>query len=77
MLRHSLLQKKKLTLTATTSNQIDYEKGWIIDLGYSNHMTGNKKKLQNFSEYKGSHAVVTTNNSKLPIAHIGNTVVSY
>ncbi|KAL6334508.1 hypothetical protein AAG906_016061 [Vitis piasezkii] len=28
------------------------------------------------SEYKGRHMVVTTNNSKLPIAHIGNTVVS-
>jgi len=39
-------------------------------------MTGDKEKLQNLSEYKGSRVVVTANNSKLPIAHIGNTVVS-
>ncbi|RVW47434.1 Retrovirus-related Pol polyprotein from transposon TNT 1-94 [Vitis vinifera] len=61
---------------ATTSEQIDYEKDWIIDSGCSNHMTGDKEKLQDLSEYKGRHMVVTTNNSKLPIAHIGNTVVS-
>ncbi|WKA06756.1 hypothetical protein VitviT2T_024641 [Vitis vinifera] len=56
---------------ATTSEQIDYEKDWIIDSGCSNHMTGDKEKLQDFSEYKGRHMVVTVNNSKLPIAHIG------
>ncbi|RVW95735.1 Retrovirus-related Pol polyprotein from transposon TNT 1-94 [Vitis vinifera] len=39
-------------------------------------MTGDKEKLQDLSEYKGRHMVVTANNSKLPIAHIGNTVVS-
>ncbi|KAL6315682.1 hypothetical protein AAG906_005773 [Vitis piasezkii] len=61
---------------ATTSEQIDYEKDWIIDSGCSNHMTGDKEKLQDLSEYKGRHMVVTANNSKLPIAHIGNTVVS-
>lgn len=61
---------------ATTSEQIDYEKDWIIDSGCSNHMTGDKEKLQDLSEYKGRHMVVTANNSKLPIAHIGNTIVS-
>ena len=30
---------------ATTSEQIDYEKDWIIDSGCSNHMTGDKEKL--------------------------------
>ena len=38
-------------------------------------MTGDKEKLQNLSEYKGSRVVMTTNNSKTPIAHIGNTIV--
>ncbi|WKA04964.1 hypothetical protein VitviT2T_022957 [Vitis vinifera] len=61
---------------ATTSEQIDYEKDWIIDSDCSNHMTGDKEKLLDLSEYKGRHMVVTVNNSKLPIAHIGNTVVS-
>ncbi|RVW23784.1 hypothetical protein CK203_097571 [Vitis vinifera] len=60
---------------ATTSEQIDYEKDWIIDLGCSNHMTGDKEKLQDLSEYKGRHMVVTANNSKLPIAHIGHFVL--
>ncbi|KAG8364897.1 hypothetical protein BUALT_Bualt18G0046300 [Buddleja alternifolia] len=68
--------EEELALTATTYEQIDYEKDWIVDSGCSNHMTGDKEKLQNLSEYKGSRVVVTTNNSKLPIAHIGNTVVS-
>ncbi|KAG8364306.1 hypothetical protein BUALT_Bualt19G0115000 [Buddleja alternifolia] len=68
--------EEELALTATTHEQIDYEKDWIVDSGCSNHMTGDKEKLQNLSEYKGSRVVVTANNSKLPIAHIGNTVVS-
>ena len=67
---------EELAFTATTSEYIDYEKDWIIDSGCSNHMTGDKEKLQDLSEYKGRHVVVTANNSKLPIAHIGNTVVS-
>ncbi|KAF2283627.1 hypothetical protein GH714_012534 [Hevea brasiliensis] len=39
--------------------------------GSSNHMTGDKEKLQSLLEYKGSRVVVTANNSKLSIAHIG------
>jgi hypothetical protein len=63
-------------LTATLSDQIDYEKDWIVDSGCSNHMTGDKEKLQNLTEYKGNRVVVTANNSKLSIAHVGNTMVS-
>ncbi|KAL6342770.1 hypothetical protein AAG906_016604 [Vitis piasezkii] len=55
---------KESAFIATTSEQIDYEKDWIID------------SLQDLSEYKGRHMVVTMNNSKALIAHIGNTVVS-
>lgn len=39
-------------------------------------MTGDKQKLQNLSEYKGSRVVVTADNSRLPIAHIGKTIVT-
>jgi len=63
-------------LTATLSDQIDYEKDWIVDSDCSNHMTGDKEKLQNLTEYKGNRVVVTANNSKLSIAHVGNTMVS-
>lgn len=36
---------------------------------------GDKQKLQDLTEYKGGRLVVTTNNSKLSIAHIGKTIV--
>jgi hypothetical protein len=62
--------------TTNMSDQIDYESDWIVDSGCSNHMTGDKEKLQNLTEYKGNRVVITANNSKLPIAHVGNTIVS-
>uniref|UniRef100_A0A6N2MV24 CCHC-type domain-containing protein n=1 Tax=Salix viminalis TaxID=40686 RepID=A0A6N2MV24_SALVM len=62
--------------TTNISDQIDYESDWIVDSGCSNHMTGDKEKLQNLTEYKGNRVVITANNSKLPIAHVGNTMVS-
>ncbi|KAL8132396.1 hypothetical protein AgCh_008045 [Apium graveolens] len=69
------LDGEELALTVTT-NQIDYENDWIVDSGYSNHMTGDVNKLKNLTEYKGSRVVLTTDNSKLPIAHIGDLTVS-
>jgi len=67
---------KEAAFTVTTPEHIDYEKDWIIDSGCSNHMTGDKEKLKNLVEYKGKHVVVTANNSKLAIAHVGDAVVS-
>ncbi|KAE8732274.1 hypothetical protein F3Y22_tig00002237pilonHSYRG01326 [Hibiscus syriacus] len=46
------------------------------DSGCSNHMTGDKQKLQNLSEYNGGRVVVTADNSRLPITHIGKTIVT-
>ncbi|KAG6528974.1 hypothetical protein ZIOFF_011166 [Zingiber officinale] len=54
----------------TMSDKINYKNDWIVDSGCSNHMTGDKEKLQNLFEYKGARMVMTTNNSRLPIAHI-------
>lgn len=59
-----------------TSNQNYYVNDWIVDSSYSNRMKDNKQKLQNLSEYNRSCVVVTTNYSKLLIAHISNSVVS-
>ena len=70
-------EEDKLALTTTLSDQIDYEKDWIVDSGCFNHMTGDKKKLQSLTEYKGNYVVVTTNNSKLPITHVSNTMIAY
>ncbi|KAJ8759956.1 hypothetical protein K2173_010812 [Erythroxylum novogranatense] len=69
------IDDEERALTTAISNQIDYEADWIIDSGCSNHMTGDKENLQNVSEYKGSRVVVIASNSKLPIAHVGNSVV--
>lgn len=70
------MEEEELALTATTPGRIDYENDWILDSGCSNHMTGDKQKLQNVSEYKGNRVVVTADNSKLPIAHIGKAIVT-
>ncbi|KAH1031179.1 hypothetical protein J1N35_043353 [Gossypium stocksii] len=39
--------KKEMVLTTVMSNKIDYENHWIVGSSYSNHMIGDKKKLQN------------------------------
>ncbi|KAG6498334.1 hypothetical protein ZIOFF_046246 [Zingiber officinale] len=67
-------EEKDLALT-TTPEQIDYKNDWIVDSDCSNHMTGDKEKLQNLSQYKGARMVVTADNSRLPIAHVGKTVI--
>ncbi|KAM1391667.1 hypothetical protein ACFX2I_019360 [Malus domestica] len=65
-----ITEEEELALTVTTQERIDYKNDWIVDSGCSNHMTGDKQKLQNLYDYKGGRVVVTANNSRLPIAHI-------
>ncbi|GMI76965.1 hypothetical protein HRI_001365800 [Hibiscus trionum] len=72
----AVVEEEELALTTTMLGKIDYENDWIVNSGCSNHMTCGKEKLHDLFEYKGSCVVVTTNNSKSPIAHVGNTVVS-
>jgi Zinc knuckle len=69
------VEEVELAFTAM-DERIDYENDWIVDSGCSNHMTGDKQKFENLSEYKGNRVVVIANNSRLPIAHIGKTVVT-
>ncbi|KAL8132583.1 hypothetical protein AgCh_008166 [Apium graveolens] len=69
------LDGEELALTVTT-NQIDYENDYIVDSGCSNHMIGDVNKLKTLTEYKGSRVIVTADNSKLLIAHIGDLTVS-
>ncbi|KAJ0082162.1 hypothetical protein Patl1_09783 [Pistacia atlantica] len=70
------MEKEELAFTVTIPGRIDYENDWIVDSGCSNHMTGDRQKLQNLSEYKGNCVVVTVDNSRLPITHIGKTIVT-
>ncbi|KAH7857486.1 hypothetical protein Vadar_013288 [Vaccinium darrowii] len=74
----SIVTEKSETALAAVPNRgaINYNDDWIVDSGCSNHMTGDKKKLSNLSAYKGDRVVVTANNSKLPITHIGKTVIN-
>ncbi|KAH7854836.1 hypothetical protein Vadar_018221 [Vaccinium darrowii] len=74
----STVTEKSETALAAVPNRgaINYNDDWIVDSGCSNHMTGDKKKLSNLSAYKGDRVVVTANNSKLPITHIGKTVIN-
>ncbi|KAA0059175.1 Zinc finger, CCHC-type [Cucumis melo var. makuwa] len=60
---------------ALHAEKVIYENDWIVGSGYFNHMTGDKRKLQNTIEYKGSRVVVTANNLKLPIAYLGKTMI--
>lgn len=66
---------KDMALVTVNDETINYHDDWIVDSGCSNHMTGDMDKLQNMSEYKGGRVVVTANNCKLPISHIGKTLI--
>ncbi|KAK3010082.1 hypothetical protein RJ639_012253 [Escallonia herrerae] len=60
-------------LTATFPEEVDYINDWIVDS--RNHMTVDKENLKSMSEYKGDRVVVTTNNSRLAIAHVGKAKI--
>ena len=68
--------KEESALIAVSGKLINYNDDWIVDSGCSNHMTGDYEKLTSTSEYKGGRVVVTANNSRLPITHIGKTMIS-
>ncbi|KAH0778509.1 hypothetical protein KY290_004936 [Solanum tuberosum] len=70
----TLTKKEDIALATVSEKLVDYEHNWIVDSGCFNHMTSDEKKLINMSEYKGGRVVVTANNSKMSITHIGKTV---
>lgn len=69
-------EKEEMALVAVSNKSINFENDWIIDSGCSNHMTGNMKKLENINEYKERRVVVTANNSRLPITHVGQIKIT-
>ena len=66
----------EMVLVVANPEQVNYRKDWIVDSRCSNQMTGDKEKLQNMSKYKGKRVVVTANNTRLPITHIGETFIT-
>ncbi|KAJ0771566.1 putative RNA-directed DNA polymerase [Helianthus annuus] len=59
------------TTVETQGNRLD---DWIVDSGCSNHLTGDKNRLKNPIKYGGSRVVTIADNSKHPIANIGDVV---
>ncbi|RVW83189.1 Retrovirus-related Pol polyprotein from transposon TNT 1-94 [Vitis vinifera] len=53
-----------------------WSKKGLVESNVATSKSEDEWDAQDLSEYKGRHMVVTVNNSKLPIAHIGNTIVS-
>lgn len=70
------IKEEELALTVIIPSYINYVDDQIVDSRCSNHMIGDRKKLQNMTKYKGGRVVVTTNNLQLPKAHIGTTILT-
>ncbi|KAL3498375.1 hypothetical protein ACH5RR_041107 [Cinchona calisaya] len=67
--------EEKTALLTKKANQVDFYKVWIVDSGVGNRMTGDKEKPHNKTEYKGGRVIVTADNTKLPIKHIGDSEI--
>jgi hypothetical protein len=57
-------EDEEIALAVNNPEQVNYREDRIVDSGCSNHMTGNKEKLQNMSKYKVKRVVVTADNTK-------------
>ncbi|KAJ4971777.1 hypothetical protein NE237_004876 [Protea cynaroides] len=68
----SVDEEATIGLAEARQKKTTYSKEWIIDSGCSNHMTGDERKFVSKDDYKGKRIVVTANNAKLPIAHVGS-----
>jgi hypothetical protein len=69
-------RKGRNSCTNHLNNQlINYKNDWIVDSGYSNHIIGGKEKFYTMEKYKSRCVMVTANNSKMPITHIGKALV--
>ena len=57
------IKEEELALTVAKPGRIKYEHDWIVDLGYSNHMTDDIEKLQDMTKYNRGCLIVIVNNS--------------
>lgn len=58
-----------------SDESINYNNDWIINTGCSNLMNGDKENLLNISKYKRKRVIVMANKSKLPLTHVGKTMM--
>ncbi|KAJ4961768.1 hypothetical protein NE237_021678 [Protea cynaroides] len=52
-------------------NYVDYKEEWIIDSGYSHHVTGNDSLFSEVRLHNGEQVIVTADNSTYPVAKEG------
>jgi hypothetical protein len=56
--------------------KVYYKNDWIVDSGYSNHMTGEEDKFKSIRLYNGNRVVVTADNTQHPVKHIGDAKIA-
>lgn len=69
-------QAHEKALVTTAGNDTNKLEDWIVDSGCSHHMTGEKRRLNNPTKYSGNQVVVIADNSRHPIAHVGDVAFS-
>uniref|UniRef100_A0A2N9FA52 Uncharacterized protein n=1 Tax=Fagus sylvatica TaxID=28930 RepID=A0A2N9FA52_FAGSY len=55
---------------------LDHDSHWYTDTGATSHMTSTAGNLHSSSPYYGHDYVVVGNGTRLPISHVGNTILS-
>ena len=60
----------------TLSDSQDHDSHWYTDTGATSHMTSTAGNLHSSSPYYGHDYVVVGNGTRLPISHVGNTILS-
>jgi len=67
-------QEEKIAGSATTSYGVDTN--WYVDLGSTDHITGELDKLSMCERYNGQDQVHVANGSGMMIRHVGQSVIS-
>uniref|UniRef100_A0A2N9I9N7 CCHC-type domain-containing protein n=1 Tax=Fagus sylvatica TaxID=28930 RepID=A0A2N9I9N7_FAGSY len=71
------LENLSQALACTTlSDSQDHDSHWYTDTGATSHMTSTAGNLHSSSPYYGHDYVVVGNGTRLPISHVGNTILS-
>ncbi|KAL5758821.1 hypothetical protein ACOSP7_021432 [Xanthoceras sorbifolium] len=71
---YSYPQQHMTAMIAAPSTVAD--PNWYVDSGATNHITPDFNNLSINSEYKGTNRLAVGNGQKLPISHIGSTLIN-
>ncbi|KAJ7949736.1 Retrovirus-related Pol polyprotein from transposon TNT 1-94 [Quillaja saponaria] len=59
----TILAETQAKTSAVIPSSINFEKEWVIDFGYSHHVTGNDSLFSELHQHLGDRAIVTADNS--------------